>query len=69
MMVYTRFPSFSSTVEEFLTGSALLHSTGHPSADETGAYQNRGAPALHERSGGPDGRSGGACPGSQWLRS
>lgn len=71
MMVYTIVPSFSSTVEEFLTGSGFLHSTCDPRASgvQTGAYQNRGAPALHEPSDDPDGRSGGACPGNQWLRS
>ena len=29
MMIYTRVPSFSSTVEEFLTGSGLSHLTCH----------------------------------------
>jgi hypothetical protein len=30
MMVYTRVPSFSSTVEEFLTGSGFPHSACDP---------------------------------------
>jgi hypothetical protein len=68
MMVYTRVPSFSSTVEEFLTGSEWPQSTINLSLCKHYTYQNRGALALHEQSDGPGGHSEEVYPENQWLR-
>ena len=66
MTVYTRVPSFSSTVDEFLTGSESSQSTiDLSSLCKYNAYQNRGALVLHERLDGPDGRSEEVYPENQ----
>jgi hypothetical protein len=67
MMVYTRVPSFSSTVEEFLTGSEWSQSTINLLLCKHNAYQNRGVLVPHERSDGPGGHSEEVYPENQWL--